>query len=151
MLRDALRFAESLGFSMEPVNLNYGKALREVIVKGIRAFSLIPGGKKNSPSPIPQVKPALKPPAGGSARDKHITPPEAPSAEKYIVEEASLDISLDEAAPIEDVPFVATPFVVPPVEATPVEETVVEAVPLEETAVEETAVEETAVEETAVE
>ena len=37
-LKEALVFAESMGFNMESVNLSYGKALREVVVRGIKVI-----------------------------------------------------------------------------------------------------------------
>jgi hypothetical protein len=45
-LKEALGFAESLGFSMESVNLNYSKALREVIIRNIRVFQPLQDQKK---------------------------------------------------------------------------------------------------------
>src|ERR1039457_1358639 len=38
LLNDAVRYAESMGFRMDNVNLNYSRALREVIVKSMKIF-----------------------------------------------------------------------------------------------------------------
>ena len=38
-LKEALAFAESMGFNMESVNLNYGKALREVVVREHKGYT----------------------------------------------------------------------------------------------------------------
>ena len=45
-LKAALGFAESMGFSMETVNLDYGRALREVVVRSIRVIHDPRNGKK---------------------------------------------------------------------------------------------------------
>ena len=69
-VKDALGFAGSLGFTMDPVNLSYGKALREVIIRGIRAFSLLPVGKKTVMSSTVQMRPAENLSVSGDARRK---------------------------------------------------------------------------------
>lgn len=51
---EALAFAKSLGFTMEKVNLNYSRALREVILRNIRIIRL--QEKKTVPVEIPEIK-----------------------------------------------------------------------------------------------
>ncbi|MFZ3208752.1 MAG: hypothetical protein WA140_07935 [Geobacteraceae bacterium] len=45
ILQEAISFVESMGFSMASVNLNFSKALREVVVRDIRALRLCPQRK----------------------------------------------------------------------------------------------------------
>ena len=80
-LKDALGFAESLGFTMDPVNLNYGKALREVIIRGIRVFSLLPVGKKTNLSSTIPVRVPLNLSVGGNTRGKNLLAEESPAEE----------------------------------------------------------------------
>jgi hypothetical protein len=49
-LKEAVSFAESLGFDMESVNLNYGRALKEVIVRSMRIFTTPKSKKKDTQS-----------------------------------------------------------------------------------------------------
>lgn len=55
-LKEGVSFAESMGFAMESVNLNYGKALKEVIVRSMRIFTTPSGKKKGMQNRIPTGK-----------------------------------------------------------------------------------------------
>lgn len=67
-LEEALAFAKSMGFTMERVNLNYSRALREVILRNIRIIRL--PDKKSVPVEIPAIKVGVETSAAGEAPEK---------------------------------------------------------------------------------
>lgn len=49
LLKEAMAFLQSFGFILQPVGLNYSKALKEVILSDLRVVRPVVSGKKSSP------------------------------------------------------------------------------------------------------
>ena len=58
VVQDALDFAREFGFEMQGVNLNYSKALREVVLNDLRVVRSGSGGKRVSQKKVPAEKTA---------------------------------------------------------------------------------------------
>lgn len=64
LLREALDLAASLGFAMQEINLNYSKAMREVVIRDIHVISR---PSADQPMPEPPAAPAKE--RGGAAKE----------------------------------------------------------------------------------
>ncbi len=69
-LDEALSFAGSMGFTMENVNLNYSRALREVILRNVRVIRLPQDAKKSVQVTIPAIKAGVESAAAALATEK---------------------------------------------------------------------------------
>lgn len=74
LLREALDFAASLGFTMQEINLSYSKAMREVVIRDIHVIRRPTGGR------VVQERPAAPQPAAAGAPPA-VEPAEPPPAE----------------------------------------------------------------------